>query len=357
MMEISRILGEGIDGGLFQAATFRAFDRDRTLLEVAAGGCAVSSIFDIASITKVFTALVFARLQARGVVRAEDGLRDLDCVKPPADKGDITLLSLLAHTSGLPGYVPFYRLFAGEGGAIEPAGRREAYGRVVAEIMDTPLMSPPLESIRYSDPGYILLGFIIEQLLGTSLDQLMDELVTAPADLADTCFLPLGRYHECETGRFVSSGFCPHRSREVVGEVEDMNCYVLGGVSGHAGLFSTGYDLEKLGREIIRARSGQGGVFDAGEVAFLLREERDAHGSRRRVGFDVPSGEGSLAGSYFSEDSAGHLGFTGVSLWLDLAKETGMVLLANRVYRNGDREEFNGLRRRIHDAAWELLAS
>jgi CubicO group peptidase (beta-lactamase class C family) len=356
MKEIARILEKSIGEGLFQAATFRVFDRKGTLLETDSGECGISSLFDVASITKIFTALIFSRLLGQGKVTGETKIGDLNCIQVPPDKRDITLLSLLSHTSGLPDYVPFYKRFAKEGGGIERVGREEAYGQVVGEILSTPLLSRPEERILYSDLGYILLAYIIEKLTDLPLEGLLETLVTGPAGLIDTCFTPLARYHQCETGRFVSSGFCPVRSREVVGEVEDLNCAVLGGVSGHAGIFSTGYDLERLGREFFRAPGGEEGVFDAEEVSFLLEEVRDGLGNRRRVGFDVPAAKDSAAGRYFSKNSGGHLGFTGVSLWLDFERQTGMVFLANRVHCDGDREKFNGVRRTVHDRAWELLA-
>lgn len=356
MKEISLILEKGIGEGLFQAATFRVFDQNDTLIEIASGECGISSIFDVASVTKIFTALIFSRLLGHGKVTGETKIGDLDCIDVPPDKRDITLLSLLSHTSGLPEYVPFYRRFANAEGAIESVGRGEAYRRVIGEMLNMPLISSPSERVLYSDLGYILLTHIMEALTGSPLEQLLESLVTAPAGLVDTCFAPLARYHQCETGRFVSSGFRPLRSKEVVGEVEDLNCYVLGGVSGHAGIFSTGYDLERLGRALFDAQAGEDSVFAPREVSFLLEEVRDGLGNRRRVGFDVPAGKDSAAGSYFSENSAGHLGFTGVSLWLDFTRRAGMVFLANRVYCDGDREKFNGVRREIHDRAWELLS-
>jgi CubicO group peptidase (beta-lactamase class C family) len=356
MKEISRILENSLSERLFQAATFRVFDGQGTLLEIDSGECGISSIFDVASITKIFTALIFSRLMTQCKITGETKIGDLDCIEVPPDKRDITLLSLLSHTSGLPDYVPFYKRFAKEGGGIERVGREEAYGQIVDEMLSTPLLSRPEERILYSDPGYILLAHIIEKLTDLPLERLLETLVTGPAGLIDTCFTPLARYHQCETGRFVSSGFCPVRSKEVVGEVEDLNCSVLGGVSGHAGIFSTGYDLEKLGRAFFGTLAGEEGVFDAEEVSFLLEEVRDDLGNRRRVGFDVPAAKGSAAGRYFSENSGGHLGFTGVSLWLDFEREAGMVFLANRVYCDGDREKFNGVRRKVHDRAWELLA-
>ncbi|MDH3257858.1 MAG: beta-lactamase family protein [Deltaproteobacteria bacterium] len=355
MKEISAILEKGIAGRLFQAATFRVFDAEATRFETSAGECNISSIFDVASITKIFTALIFSRLRTDGVLSEETKLKDLGFLDAPPDKGEITLLSLLSHTSGLPDYLPLYQHFLPGEGKIALWERGKAAEKVAHEILAPPLAHRPDERIRYSDPGYILLACIIEQLSGSSLEELLEMHVTGPTGLSDTCYTPMARYHQCETGRFVSAGFCPLRGREMVGEVEDLNCYVLGGLSGHAGIFSTGYDLERLGRELFRCRAGTSSIIGSGELSFLLEEVRDGSGNRRRVGFDVPALQDSLAGRYFSDHSGGHLGFTGVSIWLDFARGTGMVFLANRVYYKGDMEQFNAVRRLVHDRAWEYL--
>jgi CubicO group peptidase (beta-lactamase class C family) len=355
MKEISTILEKGIAGGLFQAATFRVFDAEATRFETSAGECKISSIFDVASITKIFTALIFSRLRTDGVLSEETKLKDLEFLDAPPDKGEITLRMLLSHTSGLPDYLPLYQHFVQGEGRIALWERGKAAEKVADEILAAPLAHRPAERILYSDPGYILLACIIEQLSGSPLEELLEMHVTGPMGLSDTCYTPITRYHQCETGRFVSAGFCPLRGREIVGEVEDLNCYVLGGVSGHAGLFSTGYDLERLGRELFRCRSGTSSIFGSGELSFLREEVRDDSGNRRRVGFDVPALQDSLAGRYFSDHSGGHLGFTGVSIWLDFARGTGMVFLANRVYYDGDMEQFNAVRRQLHDRAWEYL--
>lgn len=355
MKEISAILEKGITERLFQAATFRVFDAEATRFETSAGECNISSIFDVASITKIFTALIFSRLRTEGVLSEETKLKDLAFLDAPPGKGEITLRMLLSHTSGLPDYLPLYQQFVSGEGKIALRERGKAAEKVAHEILDAPLAHRPAGRIRYSDTGYILLGFIIEHLSASPLEKLIEVHVTGPLGLSDTCFTPMARYHQCETGRFVSAGFCPLRGREIVGEVEDLNCYVLGGVSGHAGLFSTGYDLERLGRELFRCRLGTSSIIGSGELSFLLEEVRDGSGSRRRVGFDIPALQDSLAGRYFSDHSGGHLGFTGVSIWLDFARGTGMVFLANRVYYNGDMEQFNTVRRQLHDSGWEYL--
>lgn len=353
MSGLAGILTRGLKRKLFQAATFRAFDLGGTLLECTAGDCRGSSLFDVASITKVFTALIFAKLRGEGHISEHTRLGELPFMDVPEEKEGITLFSLLCHTSGLPGYEPFFRDFLDGGGKIRPGGGSAAEELIVRAILAMPLTGPPGERILYSDPGYILLGHVMEQLSGSTLDRLLDEHISAPLGLADTCFLPLLRLPHCEAGRIVSTGLPPEVTKERVGEVWDLNCAVLGGVSGHAGAFSTAFDLEKLSRELFRSHGGSGSFMRGEELAFLMKELRDSTGGARRVGFDVPSKEKSLAGRYFSRNSGGHLGYTGVSLWLDFDRYAGMVFLANRVYYDGDMEEFNALRREVHDRAWE----
>lgn len=347
------MLTGGIERKLFQAATFRAFDHTGTLLDCSAGDCRSSSLFDVASITKVFTALIFAKLRAEGRISEHTRLRELSFMDVPEEKGDITLFSLLCHTSGLPGYEPFFRRVLDDNGKIGSDGGSEAGELIIRAILSMPLVGTPGERILYSDPGYILLGHIIEQVSGSPLDRLLDEYVSVPIGLVDTCFRPLVSFPHCEAGRIVSTGIPAEATKERIGEVWDQNCAVFGGVSGHAGVFSTAFDLEKLSRELFRSHRGSESGVKREELAFLMHDVRDNSGGIRRVGFDVPSGEDSLAGRYFSGNSAGHLGFTGVSLWLDFDRYAGMVFLTNRVYYDGDMKEFNLLRRRVHDMAWE----
>ncbi len=346
---LCKVIEKGVAEKIYGSAYFTLFDGGKVLIKCGKGGGTASSLFDLASITKLFTALVFSILREKGAFSGEEQIHDFSFLSPTPDKGEITLKMLLSHTAGFPSYHPFYKSY--------PGGKADMRNEIIEEILGTPLLTPPGEEIRYSDLGYILLGYILEEITGKNLSILLTENVTLPLGLQDTLYLPLSDCPDCDQGRIVSTGFCTFRKREKVGEVDDLNCFVMGGVAGHAGIFSTAFDLICLSREILLAGQGKGKILDKGSLAFLVTPVNDREGSVRMVGFDRPSGAASLAGRGFSDATGGHLGFTGVSLWIDLRREMGMVFLTNRTYFNGNREKFNEIRRRVHDRAWEICPS
>ncbi len=346
MNVLGKVIEEGVAEQLYGSAYFSFFDGEKVLIECGKGGGTASSLFDVASITKLFTALVCSLLGDEGIFSVEDPLQDFSFLSLPPDKQKITLKMLLSHTAGFPSYYPFYKSFLGKKGDIR--------NEIIQEILETPLLSSPGEEIRYSDLGYILLGYIMEEIMGKKLSRLLEDAVTFPLGLHDTFYSPLSECPDCDQGRIISTGFCPLRKREKVGEVDDLNSFVMGGVAGHAGIFSTAFDLIRVSREIFLAGRGKGHILGRGSIAFLLSPVTDRRGSVRMVGFDAPSGATSLAGKGFSDRAGGHLGFTGVSLWIDFRRERGMVFLTNRTYFNGNREKFNEIRRRVHDRAWEI---
>jgi CubicO group peptidase (beta-lactamase class C family) len=174
--------------------------------------------------------------------------------------------------------------------------------------------------------------------------------------MRDTGYLPLSMLSECETGRIVSTGHSEERGREKVGEVDDENAAAMGGVAGHAGVFSSAHDLFLFAREILRARRGEGRVLTTRSAEEMTTKIVAPAGCPHTLGFDTPTlreESGSQAGRHFPEASVGHLGFTGCSVWIDLSREISVVLLTNRVYYGLRNAAWKELRPRIHDAAME----
>jgi len=340
-----------IEGGarerVYGSAYFTLFEEERILVSYGTRGVSSASIFDIASVTKIFTALLCSFMANESLLSPGTPLRDFPCINVPPEKEEITVEMLLSHKSGLPPYYPLFEIPRLEGG-----GNRV---KSVEAILGLPLQHAPGEKIEYSDMGYILLGFLMEEVGGLSLRDLLKKSITGPLGLRDTMYLPLEELPDCEQGRIISTGFCNKRGREKVGEVDDLNSWAMGGVSGHAGIFSTGHDLFLLSRELIKTYLGEGVVFMREPLLFLLSPVKDSHGCTRRLGFDIPSGEKSLAGDGFSKMSGGHLGFTGVSIWLDFEDGKGMVFLTNRPCKDGNREALNGIRREVHNRAWKVI--
>jgi len=165
-------------------------------------------------------------------------------------------------------------------------------------------------------------------------------------------FFPGAR--ELAAGRFAPTEVCTWRNKLIQGRVHDENAYAVGGVDGHAGLFGTASAVHDLLWRILRAYKERSyeGVLPQRQVQVLLNYGK---GNERALGFDRPTQPGSSSGSHFSENSVGHLGFTGTSFWMDLEKNICVVLLTNRIHPSRDIEKIKGFRPRIHDAVMEFL--
>jgi CubicO group peptidase (beta-lactamase class C family) len=200
--------------------------------------------------------------------------------------------------------------------------------------------------------------------------------------MRDTGYLPLSRLSECETGQVVPTGWSEVRQREKAGEVDDENAAAMGGIAGHAGLFSTARDLFLFAREVVRARKGAGRVLGRPSAVAMTTRVADPPGCPRTAGFDTPTAGGngrspdkgdspgntrrsspigdspentprSQAGERAPANAVGHLGYTGCSLWIDPEREASIVLLTNRVVHGSGNRMLSALRPRIHDAAWK----
>ncbi|HZW36434.1 MAG: serine hydrolase domain-containing protein [Deltaproteobacteria bacterium] len=356
------LLEEGIRGKAYTAAVLLAARQEEVVCHVAAGGAHLSSVFDIASLTKPLSAFLFFALAQEGSISPEGRLAD---VLPPLSSdpaaGEIRFRHLLSHTSGLPPYKPFYEavLDAEEKENRRLWGTAEAHDRIVDVARSLPPEAVPGRSCVYSDVGFILLGRAIELAAFRPLDRLLHSHLAMPLQMRDTTYLPLAGFSECETGRLVSTGYSEIRRREKLGEVDDENASAMGGVSGHAGIFSTAYDLFLFSREVLRARRGEGRILTRQSARRMTSKAPDPPGCPRTPGWDTPtisSGKVSQAGRHFPEGSFGHLGYTGCSLWIDPFRETAVVLLTNRIFYGKQNEGLKTLRPLIHDAVMEELS-
>jgi CubicO group peptidase (beta-lactamase class C family) len=345
----------------YTAAVLLAARGEEIACHLAAGAAQLSSVFDIASLTKPMTAFLFFALAQEGKAALEDRLSD---VLPPGSgdpaAAEIRFLHLLAHTSGLPAYVPFYDTILD---AERKNGRRlwgtsEGHDRIVDAVRSLPLTAPPGTACVYSDPGYILLGRALELAAFDPLDRLLQGRLAGPLQMRDTTYLPLSAWSECEGDRLVSTGYSAVRQREKVGEVDDENAAAMGGIAGHAGVFSTAYDLFLFSREVLRGRRGEGRILSRQAALAMTTKVRDPEGCPRTPGWDTPTATASTdsqAGGKFPEGSFGHLGYTGCSLWIDPSRDAAVVLLTNRIFYGKQNDGLKILRPLLHDAVMEEL--
>jgi CubicO group peptidase (beta-lactamase class C family) len=306
-----------------------------------------ATAYDIASLTKVVAATAVAMLLVqRGKLNLAAPLAEIlpDFVARRA-AGDpawrVTLRHLLAHNSGLPGYVKLFRY------ANTPAALMQA-------CLALPLEAEPGARAEYSDPGFILLGKALESVMGETLDSFARREIFGPLGMLSTGFCPAPAERPSIPPTEEDTTF---RHRRIQGEVQDENAYVLGGVAGHAGLFSNVADLLRFAAAVLDAihdkRSGASSLFDPAVVnRFATRQE--PAGSSQALGWDTPS-QPSSSGTRFSQHSIGHLGYSGCSLWIDLDAAIAVVLLTNRTWPDRKSELIREVRPAFHDAVRTAL--
>jgi CubicO group peptidase (beta-lactamase class C family) len=306
------------------------------------------TVFDIASITKVAATTAAAMLlYKRGLLAPDTLVGDL---LPgfivgrghDTEARHITLRHLLAHNSGLPGYVEFFRANS------TPA-------RLFRACLELQFEAIPGTRSAYSDPGFVLLGKALEVIAGEYLPQFVNREIFDPLGMSSTSFCPrLSARHTIPPTEIDNH----LRHRTIQGEVQDENAYVLHGAAGHAGLFSNVSDLLRLSAEILAASghpsiSQPARLFDRATIECFAERQQPA-GSCRALGWDTPS-ENSSSGRHFSPRSIGHLGFSGCSLWIDLDAGIAVVLLTNRTWPDRANQAIRQVRPVFHDAIREAL--
>jgi len=303
------------------------------------------TIFDLASLTKpLATTLAVMRLIQKDKITLEQKAGDILPQLKGGPKEDIQIAHLLGHCSGLPAYRPYYL----ELEHLEFSLRKPALRDLIKR---EPLAYPCGTKVLYSDLGFMLLSWIIETIAGRSLNRLVEEEIYQPLGLNLFFAGPHGDRNQLE---FAATEKCPWRHRVLQGEVHDENAFVLGGVEGHAGLFGNATETYRLLIKILSAyRDRNTDTILTPHVVkrFLTRRKKIP----QTLGFDTPSAQGSSSGDCFSENSVGHLGFTGTSFWMDLKRSIIIVLLTNRVHPRRANDRIKEFRPRLHNAVMRYL--
>ncbi len=229
-------------------------------------------------------------------------------------KDDITVQQLLEHRSGLPAGRDLWRI------ALTPGEARQA-------AIDTPLECAPGSCYIYSDLGADMLGFIVEAVSGERLDVFMSEHVFEPLGMESTFFRP----HWTLRDRIAPTELTPPRGYPLRGEVHDENAFALGGVAGHAGLFSTATDLAVFAQMMLNGGQLNGVRIVSDSTVSLFTRRADPDGNTRALGWDTCGHDGSC-GRYLGKRAFGHTGFTGTSMWIDPDRDLFVILLTNRVH-------------------------
>lgn len=323
-------LAVGRRGRLVVSAGYGRLDWDRRSPSVTD-----STIYDLASLTKVVATTTAAMLLV------EEGRLDLDAPihhwlsRWPSwgFQGRITVRHLLEHTSGLPAGTRLWR-------------REDGPHDFVLSLSELPLRSIPGTVEHYSDLGMILLGFVVERAAGVSLDVLARERIFEPLAMRDSDFQPLLR------GRPISR-IAPtevFRGELLRGIVHDPNAWTLGGVAGHAGLFSSARDLASFAAALLW-ETPDPLVCRTVVRRFATQESRM---QRFALGWETPF-RWTRWGDYFSRDAVGHTGYTGTGIWIDPGQDLFVVLLTNRVNPTARNQKHLALRREVHRAVRDAI--
>ena len=283
------------------------------------------TVYDLASLTKVLatTPRAMQALEA-GALSLDARVADHVSAWRGADREHVTIADLLEHTSGLTAYLPFFRDHHG----------RADFERAIGTL---PLEYAPRTQSIYSDLGFILLGFILDDVgfsLGSSSLQAGDPLT----------FNPPRSWKD----RTAPTELDLWRGRLLQGEVHDENTWALGGIAGHAGMFGTAAAVGSFAREVLNGLRGRT-TFARAETFARFATKSTVPGSSRAVGWDtmLPT---SSCGTRLSTRALGHTGFTGTSLWIDPELDLYVVLLTNRVHPSRDNNAIQPVRRAVHDA-------
>jgi CubicO group peptidase (beta-lactamase class C family) len=319
---IDRVIERGIKAGGYPGAAVVVGRRGAAVVERGFGKLgwtnespnvvAERTIYDLASLTKVVgTTTAVMILFDQGKIRLDDRVSQFVPEFTGGGKENVTIRLLLEHRSGLPAGRDLWRI------AHTPDEARAA-------VISTPLFAQPGQYYEYSDLGADMLAFVVEAASGQKLDQFLAARVFTPLGMTDTRFRPDASLR----GRIAPTEITPPRGYPLRGEVHDENAYALGGVAGHAGLFSTASDLSIFAQMLLNGGTYNGTRIVADSTVQLFTKR--AAGTRA-LGWDTCAGHYGC-GTHMSANAYGHTGFTGTSLWIDPDRDMFVVLLTNRVH-------------------------
>jgi len=348
------VIEKAISERAFPGATIAVGYRGRVSLhsfgrlsyDDAAPATKIDTMYDIASLTKVVvTTTLVEKLVEEDFASPLNLDAPIDRYLPEWDNGPqpqwrrkVTVRNLMTHTSGLPPFKEYWRT---------STSKQETISRIIIE----PLEYEPGTKVVYSDLGIILLAEIIQRLTGRPLNELADEYIFDPLGMQHSLYLPPKKLWPEIAPTEIDNQLRHHL---VQGEVHDENAFVIGGVSGHAGVFSTSPDLAAFCQMLLN-----GGIYAHQRV---LKRSTIAEftvpqalaDNTRTLGWVVPT-EGSSSGHYFSTHSYGHTGFTGTTIWIDPDRQLFVVLLTNRVNPTRENHKIAEVRPAVHDAVLQGL--
>ena len=341
--QITACLQQAVSERVAPAITLLAWHGGHEFID-SAGAADNHTIYDLASLTKPLSTTLLA-LNSHHSWHATLG--QLWPEQTPRDKQDITIYQLLTHSAGFSAWQPFYKKLL-----QKPLAQRRQLLKQM--LLGEPLQNQPGQQALYSDLGFMLLGFILEEEKNNRLDFLFEKVCKQLGMQNKLCYLPINGNSKVAAA---PCGSMPDLGRmHIQGQVEDENAFALNGVAAHAGLFGTASAVKELLQKAF-AQKVAVQLWDSERIKKIYCRDASVPTSTRSAGFDTPSDSDSAAGSNFPPGLIGHLGFTGVSVWYQPQKDMGIVLLTNRVAYGRDNWGIRELRPKVHSLLWPILES
>ena len=359
--DINKILIKGVEEGVFPCAASGIFYRqngERKEIINFVGNAALfpvkrelkkNDFFDLASLTKpLATTLAVLCLVKMKKISLDEKISSIFNKKVKEEKKGINIRQLLSHSAGFPAHRDYFTL-------LRDVPDKEKSDKILTLLLNEKIEYEPGSQSVYSDLGFMLLGKIIEKRGGCSLAEFVEKKVLKPIHLQNKIFYnPL--HSENKKKGFVATEKCTWRNKVLTGEVHDDNCYAMGGIAGHSGLFGniegvTDYTCFIL--DMWKNRVNHPNIANKDLKKFLTRQP--IPGSCWALGFDTPAVKESSSGKHFTSASVGHLGFTGTSFWIDPIKEIVVVLLTNRVHPDRANIQIRKFRPLFHDYVMEKI--
>jgi CubicO group peptidase (beta-lactamase class C family) len=329
------------------------------------------TIFDVAALTAgvVTTTILMRLIDTERVSLDERVSRYLDGFGV-LGKSPITLRHLLSHTAGLPSWYPFFEELLRDNAAsrLGILTTKGAHDYVITTICRSPIRGDIGSKSQYSDVGMIVLGALIENLTALSLDRAFYKFVAKPLGLKNSSFIDLSEVRRGTitpyTDIIAPTEECSWRKRVLCGEVHDDNAWMMGGIAGHSGLFTSAKDLHIIARELRRALRGESSFLSANIAnAFLAPGNintnpstgASSNGFKIKLGWDSPSRENGLNQVSMSEKSFGYNGFTGCALWIDPEKNCDIILLTNRIFPTRLNKKISAFRAAFVQSALKIV--
>ncbi len=361
---ISALLSDRITAGDFPSAVYAVAQAGRVVLSDALGNAVMEpqhipattdTVYDLASLTKpLITGFLCAQLVENGSISLDKPIAHYLPEFDRSDKQQITVKNLLTHSSGLPAWRALY---------VITGGKREETLKAIAEV---PLDYQPGSRVVYSDLGFITLGLLLERITNKTIAELAAAEIFSPLSLQHTFFNPaqamqtgiaaseLGNMFERETLSKTNDNDHAHWRTELIwGSVHDGNAYFLGGVAGHAGLFSNANETFTIANQFL---SSQSKLLRPSTCELFRRNMTTGLDEARSFAWQLAETKDSAAGLNVPRDSFGHSGFTGTSCWVDPNNARVFVLLTNRTHaRSLPFANINSVRRQFHTLAQEAL--